>query len=740
MTIACILMTLTLVLSYYYLFTAVSSESLMSKILMAFVFASAQIVVTELMLGLIKELYLSRLIVLNLSCTTIVGVIAYKYGRNRIAAIIHNEVNSVTYCIKADIHGLNLVAATLVLLTYSWVVLAAYYLPPRGIDDLVYHLPTIFEYVQSHEIRLLPVTIRHHFAFPENAELLFMWPLIFTHSQKILDGLNVPFVLLSIAVVFALLRHFEIPRTDSLFASFLYALSPMVIMQAGSNYIDLMVAFFFLVSLYFALLFYKTQRLSCLYTVGVALGLMCGMKYTAIFLAIPLQVLIVPKIFGIKRRHLLAYFALIVVLGGWWYLRNTFVLSDPFYPLHLLGGHGGGGRNGIIGNIPVNMKRWLLFYPLDDVGIGSLDGGFGLVFWGLCFPAWIYVTGCAFTRIRTTGFPRFVLLAQLPIGFFLLLTVPVHDVDFCSRFAMFVLAVGLYAFCRILTELNDKSYVRLLKIVCILLSLAEISLMSVSELPTYQLRGAVSDNIDHKHPSEYKYFAGSVEHYVALRYIWEPLDFLTRDDTAGFTCRIASDAALFAAAPVYGSRLQNRVVNFSASPPLQTDAYVCMYLSKNIFGKRLPLAAIRLMDKANLLEIVSNRDYLVATQSDNGCLLLHKKIYNNPDKLKLLQTYYRDTWPGAVEGAKQIMPAFRENIPVVTSSVMGYGIRYHDIGNVGVTRVVMTPDGVEGDVAVKRGLTRCYSLVRPLKGYSVSTSTTVMSQGKAMEVYLNVFR
>jgi hypothetical protein len=131
--------------------------------------------------------------------------------------------------------GYNVALISLICLAYLWIIVASYYLPPRGVDDLVYHLPPVFEYITSHKIFLLPIDIRSHFAFPENAELLFMWPTIFSYDQRMVDSVNIPFALFSIVVVYVLLSKLNISKKDSFFAAMLYALCPIVIMQAGSN-------------------------------------------------------------------------------------------------------------------------------------------------------------------------------------------------------------------------------------------------------------------------------------------------------------------------------------------------------------------------------------------------------------------------------------------------------------------------------------------------------------------------
>ena len=329
--------------------------------------ASAQILLTELTLGFSGLLYLSLLTIVNIIISSLVFLYGYNRTRTRLADIVKHDYAIVKSTLLAAMDAYNIILIALVLLSYSWVVTAAYFLPLRGVDDLFYHLPPIFHYIQTHTISLLPTEIRHHFAFPQNAELLFMWPTIFSNSQRMLDSANVPFVLMSVVVVYALLRNFLIPERDALFSALLYALCPVVIMQAGSNYIDVMVSLFFLISLYYTILYFQDQRTLYACSAGMSIGIMCGMKYTVLFLSIPLQLVMLWKLCTARRQHAVGYFSLLIALCCWWYIRNAVVLGNPIYPMNLfVSGMGiirSSGESGVIGDVIQNIRTWILHFP-----------------------------------------------------------------------------------------------------------------------------------------------------------------------------------------------------------------------------------------------------------------------------------------------------------------------------------------------------------------------------------------
>jgi hypothetical protein len=727
----CLAITLLMYAAYYYLVSVTAHETTVRKVLLAAVACCGQIIMTELLLGVGRVLFLSSVVAVNLLLALLVLSIGYRLRKQAFLPALQADLASLRCFWSAAGDGYTTTLGILLLLVYGWVFVAAWYLPPRGMDDLVYHLPTIFHYIQTHEISLLPVGLRHHFAFPENAELLFMWPTLFAGNQRLVDSINIPFVFLSIPVVYALCRHFAIAGKDAFFAALLYALCPVVIMQAGVNYIDIMVALFFLLGLYFSSLFHSSGSRLYLYAAGACVGLLLGMKYTALLLVLPIQLLIIPGLARSRWRGAVGYVLLIMLFCGWWYGRNFAVFRDPFYPFNFLGpltGRSGGG--GLLTNVALNARQCLSRYLIEDIGIGTCDGGFGLVFWGAGFSSWLYFSVYSALHAGKTGWARCVVLACLPLGFFLLLTVPEADVQYVGRLALFVVAIGLLSFCEVLKILDDKACVSLLKGVCVSLSILSVSLVFDASKPHFNLAQVIADRKQGDNPSEFTYLTTAKRTIRANQGdVWGTLDFLTRDDKSGLNCYLIADEQLFAPSPLYGSNLQNRVVYAHGQFRGAIDAYVCSYYPG--------VKEVRLDDGTTSYDRIAGKDYVVVSHWQYGCLLVHRRLFDQPAKQRLLEKYYRRTWPEAVTAALQIAPGLRDRIPVITSSHIGYGLRVLEMQAQRGGRVIMTPNNLEELVARTRGIEQCYSIDRPLSGYRSTKVATVIYRKAAVGIYLN---
>jgi Dolichyl-phosphate-mannose-protein mannosyltransferase len=741
MELICLLISIVICSSYYALLKAQREEGVLYILLTASLLTCGQIILTELCLGLLSQLYLVYLIILNLSIAGLVLFLGHRLGWAVTTEGFKKDILAAKRAARTAIDGYALVLSTIVLLTYGWILTAAYFLPPRGLDDLAYHLPAIFEYIRSHEVRLLRDGF-WQFAFPENGELLFLWPTIFTHDQRWVDGLNVFFVAMSVMTIYALFRQFDIREKDAFFSALLYSVCPVVLMLAGVNYVEIILSLFLLLSLYYSILFHKRGHILDLYAAGLSIGLLCGVKYTGILLAIPLQALIIPMLWRERWRHRLGYVLVILFACGWWYVRNAFLLGDPLYPSQMVQAlirsspwkQGGG----IVENIIYNIPYWNNRYPLSDRGIGSYDGGFGIVFWGMGISSWFYVFIRSLYMIGRATLSRLVLLVYLPVGFLILLMLPPVWVDVDGRFAVFIVVIVLFAFCEVLKMMNkDEGYVSIIKILCIALSLCAISLMSISTRPSYGLGEPISDAINHTQTSEYKYLDASIEAHAILRQAWEVLDLLTKDDPAGMNCSIASSPALYVTAPVYGSKLQNRVLNVSDMPAVPVDAFVCAYLSKKDVGQRVSVYDEGQKFTLPIRDIMAKNDYTAVVQTDHCCLMLRRDILNKPEKRKILLDYYRKAWPESVALAKEMAPRLDAHIPLVTSSEIGYGIRAFDMSNDQPDRVYLTFINMEYQVAARIHGGKCYTLKHPLYGYHSRKVLHVNYRNKGIDVYLN---
>lgn len=253
-----------------------------------------------------------------------------------------------------------LVVATAAL-ALLWRIVIAYALPPYAYDSLGYHLPTVAGWLQYDRIGTEHLHI-YQVSFPANVELLATWVALFLHSDVWIGTVQIPLAVVGAAAVVGMARVARIRWPAAVAAGALFVLSPIVLTQSSTNYVDLGVAALFLAGIYFILRAFPPAawgteadrehppdagRWSRPYLVlaGCAVGLAAGAKPIGPLLGFVALLSLVAGLAVSRRRLGMAWgrpmVAVVLVLvpmllfGSFWYVRDVVEFSNPLYPAKL---------------------------------------------------------------------------------------------------------------------------------------------------------------------------------------------------------------------------------------------------------------------------------------------------------------------------------------------------------------------------------------------------------------------
>ena len=722
-------------IAQYYFAGTLKFEHLSGRLVCVGVLVSAQIIVTELILGIFGFLYAPLLILVNSLLS--LGLIVYSAKQKSLRDLFIEDIKIIQERKKAIWAWENVALMVLGLFVTVWFFFAAYFLPPRGVDDLGYHLPVIYEYILQHKIVLLPIELRFHFAFPFNAELLFLWPAMILHSQQWVDIVQFFMAVLGVGVVYSFARMMDLKSREAFFVALLFFFTPIVLNQIGSNYIDLTYNVFFLTSLYFVLRSCLTKNLTYLYIAAISTGLLLGMKYGAIPLVIILQFFVFPMLARQYRKQLVWYVMIIVALGSFWYVRNWIVLGDPLYPTFLDTLGGSAGNFSAHGPISIGKNMHSFFTKVKvlyshDVGLGSFAGGFGMVFWGMAFPGWVCIWVNSFKNFTQEGFLRWIFWTQMIFGLavVVLAPVPMEEFKYISRYSLFVVAIGLIALGKVLELLQfHKIFLKTIKILCIYGAALSVILLSDSAWPVYRLNTAILDRRDGENPSEFRYYRDGVWFLPPMSYSAELLDLLTRGDAKGLSCYMASDYAAFWTTHIYGSKLQNRVWNFEKNPSRDPDAYIYQTLESD--------QVVYIGRKITLGEIALNPAYQLIAATPYSSFFIRNEFFENKDKIALLLKYYEETFPFNIEVAAKVKEHLEPDIPFVLDNSVGHGFQYFKFKGDLQNKVYWVPPDYVGSVIEREKLRVFYTFGYSFPGFSSHKIYDAMLDGQVIVIYKN---
>lgn len=294
--------------------------------------------------------------------------------------------------------GLGLYAA----LIYLGLIGIGLLVPPYAWDTLVYHLTFVFHAARAESLTLFPFP-GPQFFFPQAGELHSLWAFLLggggDQAWRLTGLALVPLALTSSVAVKAACEGLQL-RAASAWIVPAVLVTPVVMIQPLSGYVDLPFTAFLLAAFAFAILAAREERFAHLAWCALASGLAMGVKYAFLYFSLPILAVLA----GMPVWRLLTRGGVIRILGrllglkilfwvgcGYWLGRSAFTTGNPFFPAALK--FGGltvfSGPYGIVPNtwqqswfVP-DTASWIRYPFLETfhgVPLYTLENGFGPLF------------------------------------------------------------------------------------------------------------------------------------------------------------------------------------------------------------------------------------------------------------------------------------------------------------------------------------------------------------------------
>jgi len=360
---------------YLFFFSKKAALSFVDRLIGTFILGLAQIIVTELVLGLIfRKLYASPLFWVNvlISSAFLFNTLSKSNtGFSLVRKILDELIEKAGRffrLIRSDI--ILLALFSLLLIKICWIIYIGYLFPSYTWDSLSYHLPIVGNIMQSGAIMENPVNFQIDTfinIFPKNMELFFLWNIIFLKNNTITDLSQLLFVIVGILTTYSMALKLGIKAKSALYSSFLFFFTPIVILQINTNYIDIAVSVLLLTAVNF--LMYESpychygsspvkrqdDRKVPIFLAGVAIGILLGSKGSGPLYVIIISTAIIIQEFIKHRRqiyardfsgkrniirrsiipYLMYFFLPLIVLGSYWYIKNWVLYGSPVYPMEV---------------------------------------------------------------------------------------------------------------------------------------------------------------------------------------------------------------------------------------------------------------------------------------------------------------------------------------------------------------------------------------------------------------------
>lgn len=210
----------------------------------------------------------------------------------------------------------------------------------RGIfnfDSLWYHMPFAVDMAKSHSTTGLHYTetVFVNWFYPQNSELLHAVGILLTHRDTLSLFLNFGFLALAFLAAWCIGRPYGRGHLTVIAAAIVLECHTLVVREPGAAKNDLVAAALLLAAVAILVNAWAVRRRELpvgwpLAAAGLAVGLAVGTKSTAAAMAAALTITVIVLAPSGRRWAAAGWWFVPALLGGgYWYLRNLLVASNP---------------------------------------------------------------------------------------------------------------------------------------------------------------------------------------------------------------------------------------------------------------------------------------------------------------------------------------------------------------------------------------------------------------------------
>jgi hypothetical protein len=473
---------------YFFLYRFKTVLSFADRISGTFVLGLAQIMATEMLLGVaLRKLYSVPLFSLNVFISVVILISAVSAGNKphlfpfkSIIIEIKDEFARFFEILKNDIILLSIFF--LFLISVCWIILLGYLFPSYTWDALWYHLPIAGYIMQDGAIREVPVSSfidQFINIFPKNIELFFLWNIIFLKSDVITDLSQLLFTIASVFSIYGIAVKLKVDKRKAIYAALLFFFTPIIILQSSTNYVDVAVTALFLMAINFlmndntapSLLNSSsgkgTARRAPTVMAGLATGLLLGSKGSGPLFAGILSAVVIaqefirrfkspgpakPGVMEIAAKsvafYLIFFFVPVFLMGGYWYMKNWVMYGNPVHPMEISflnitifkGLYQGiiEPAPAIINELhPVTRPLYVWLEKVEYYLYDSRLGGLGPIWFILFLPGIVFSIVYSFMKRNYRFMAVFIILT----GAFLM-----HPRNWNPRYVIFIVGLGALSF------------------------------------------------------------------------------------------------------------------------------------------------------------------------------------------------------------------------------------------------------------------------------------------------------
>jgi hypothetical protein len=363
-------------LSSYLICSTLKSKRFINNLIFYSLIYISQIIITFELLSFIKQINSTGVLIINF-IILFLTITFWKIKKYPVIDFPDTKptFNNIKYALSKDI----CLKILLILLIFSgsislFLTLAT---PSNSVDSLAYHIARIGFWIQNQSLFHYETSSIRQLVFPINSEILILWSMVFLKRDYLAQMPEYLSYIGCLIILFGFMSYIKISTRRILWAIFILASLPSIILESMSSQTNLIIAFLLLSSLYLFIYGVKERHKISMIFSAIAYSIALGTKSTA-FLFLPVFALIFILISINERKRdfykpILIFSASIIpafiILASFNFILNFIDYGSPFSPPAFMQQHSPGfSFKGFITNI---IKYLILF--VDFSGIKHID-------------------------------------------------------------------------------------------------------------------------------------------------------------------------------------------------------------------------------------------------------------------------------------------------------------------------------------------------------------------------------
>ena len=385
------------VISSSYLITSILRPKKIENTILYFILiAISQVIISIESLSLLKQINISGLLIINFIIFTTGFLFRLKKSSGYADISIFKVIKDakIFQSLKQD----KILLILFLFFCFSSLISFFFTLttPTTSSDSLAYHLARIGFWLQNNSLAHFETSSIRQIVFPINSEIMILWPMIFLKRDYLAIMNEYLAYWGCLFVVFSFLKYLKFSTKRILWAIFILASLPAVILESSSAQTNLIMGFLLFCSLYLFVFGTREKDKTAVIFSAISYAIALGTKNTAFFF-IPVFGIIY-LIISVKEsgrafyKPLLIFMSAIIpafiILSSYNYILNFIDFGNPFGPVSFIYKHSG--SFGIKSFITNMIKYFFLFFDFTGIREGKYlspilmnikDGIFH--FWGL---------------------------------------------------------------------------------------------------------------------------------------------------------------------------------------------------------------------------------------------------------------------------------------------------------------------------------------------------------------------